>query len=257
MDLGLLNASVLVTGGSSGIGLETARLLIEEGALVTVCGRDIDKLRATKAAIDSPNLNTHRADIYDPVQAASAVAAAVEHGGGLDGVAAVAGRGHHGSLVELPTSDVVAEVSDKLLALLNIVDPSLLHLTRSRGRIVGLTAPTAAQPDPAMGAIGVGRAALDNAIAALAAELAPTGVAVNAVGVGIIDTPRQRSRHAEARSPLSYDDWLQQQAEQRSVPLGRPGTATEVATAVCWLLSPLASYTTGAILEVTGGLRSR
>ena len=198
-----------------------------------------------------------QADVLDPDDATNVVGAAVEHGGKLDGVAAVAGRGRHGTLLDLALTEIVAEVSDKLASLLNIVRPAVPHLTRTGGRIVGLTAPTAARPGAAMGAIGVGRAALDSAIGSLAVELAPMGVRVNAVGVGLIDTPRQRSRHADERRGAGYEDWLENQASQRSVPLGRAGSATEVAAAICWLLSPISSYTTGAVLDVTGGLRSR
>ena len=172
-------------------------------------------------------------------------------------MAAVAGRGRHGTLLDLTPSDLEAEVSAKLESLLNVVRPAVSHLIETAGRVVGLTAPTAWRPDPAMGAISVGRAALDTAMSSLAQELASTGVRVNAVGVGLIDTPRQRSRHAEKDAGIRYQDWIGEQARLRSVPLGRAGTAAEVAAAICWLLSPVSSYTTGAVLDVTGGLRSR
>ncbi len=120
-----------MNGGSSGMGFETARLLVDEGALVTVCGRDLARLRATEADLDSPYLHTHQADVYDSAQAHSAVTAAAEHGRGLDAIAAIAGRGRQGSVAALTTSEVVAEVSNKLLALFNIVEPALQHLTRS------------------------------------------------------------------------------------------------------------------------------
>lgn len=246
-----------MTGGSSGIGLETARQLLAEGAVVTICGRDADRLAAARNELGSDQLRTVQADVLDPDEAGAVVAAATEGSGKLDGVAAVAGRGRHGSLLELALSDVLAEVSDKLAGLLNIVRPAVPYLTQSAGCVVGLTAPTAARLDPAMGAISVGRAALDSAISSLAEELAPAHIRVNAVGVGLTDTPRQRSRHAHEGGGVRYEGWLEDQARQRSVPLGRAGTAAEVASAICWLLSPISSYTTGAVLDVTGGLRSR
>ena len=257
VDLGLSGQSIIVTGGSSGIGLATAGLLLEEGALVTICGRDRARLDLAAAHLDSANLHTVQADVLHPGDAARLVDEAVRHRGRLDGVAAVAGRGRHGSLLELEPSEVVAEVSDKLLGFMNVTRSAIHELAKTGGRIVGLTAPTARQPDPAMGAISIGRAALDSAISGLALELAPHGIRVNAVGVGLVDTPRQQARHAETHSATPYAQWLEHQVQQRGVPLARAGTATEVAAAICWLLSPVSSYTTGSVLDVTGGLRSR
>ncbi len=257
VDLGLSGQSIIVTGGSSGIGLATADLLLEEGAFVTICGRDRARLNQAAAQLGSANLHTVLADVLDQAGTARLVDEAVRHGGHLDGIAAVAGRGRHGSLLELDPNEIVAEVSDKLLGFMNITRSAISELAKTRGRIVGLTAPTARQPDRAMGAISVGRAALDSAISGLALELAPQGIRINAVGVGLIDTPRQQARYAESKSSISYAQWLEQQAQQRGVPLARPGTPTEVAAAICWLLSPTSSYTTGSVLDVTGGLRSR
>jgi len=258
MDLGLAGHSIVVTGGSSGIGLATARLLLDEGAIVTICGRNIDRLRAAEAELDSSQLLAVQADVLDPTDAARVVTSAVEHAGRLDGVAAVAGRGRRGSLLELDPAVVVDEVSDKLLALLNIARPAVVqHLRETGGSIVALTAPTGFEPAPAMGAIGVGRAALANAIRALALELAPDKVRVNAVGVGMIDTPRQLQRHANDGTDMTYPEWLANEAKQRDTPLERAGTDTEVASAISYLLSPRSSFTTGAVLDVTGGHRSQ
>ena len=190
MDLELSGQSIIVTGGSSGIGLETARLLLSERARVTICGRDPDRLAAAEADLDAADLHVVSADVRDAAEAAGVVTAALRHGTRLDGIAAVAGQGRHGGLLDLDPSVVTAEVSDKLLGFLNVVRPAVSALTGTAGRIVGLTAPSAARPDPPRGAIGVGRAALANALDALAVELAPSGIRVNAVGVGLIDTPR-------------------------------------------------------------------
>lgn len=256
MDLGLAGRSIIVTGGSSGIGLATARLLLDEGAIVTICARNPDRLAVAEADLDSTQLLAVETDVLDAAAAENLIAAAVARAGRLDGIAAVAGRGRHGSLLELDPSMVVDEVSDKLLALLNVVRPAVAHLRTSGGSIVGLTAPTGFEPAAAMGAVSAGRAALTNALRALALELAPDNVRVNAVGVGLIDTPRQQQRHADAGTDLTYHEWLTAEAEQRNTPLGRAGTATEVGAAIAYLLCPRSSFTTGAVLDVAGGHRS-
>jgi NAD(P)-dependent dehydrogenase (short-subunit alcohol dehydrogenase family) len=234
----------------------TARLLIEEGARVTICGRNPDRLAAAEAKLNSSEVLAVVADVCEIDAAAGLVAAAEQHGGRLDGVAAVAGWGWHGTLLELDPADVVAEVSDKLVGLLNVVRPAVTALQATRGCVVGITAPTAASPSVSMGAISAGRAALDNAIRSLALELAPE-VRVNAVGVGLTDTPRQVERHENSGSAQQYSEWLLAEARRRSIPLQRAATATEVAAGICWMLSPISSYSTGAVLDVTGGLPSR
>ena len=257
MDLRLEGSSIIVTGGSSGIGLATARLLLGEGAWVTICARDPHGLVSAKVELDSTRLLVVQADVLDPEQADNVIAETLNHRGTIDGVVAVAGRGHHGSLLELSTADIVEEVSNKLASFLNIVRPAVPALLASKGQVVGLTAPTALTPKVEMAAISAGRAALNNAMKALAVELAPQRVRVNAVGVGLIDTPRQEARHAESDSKANYVDWLTDEAKSRAVPLIRPGLASEVAAAICWLLSPVSAYTTGSVLDVTGGQHSR
>ncbi len=258
-DLGLDGAGILVTGGSSGVGLATSRLLLEAGCRVTICARDRDRLAAAASALDSDRLATVSADVTDPAAAAKAVGAAVDHGGGrLDGVAAIAGEGRHGSVLELSIGEITAEIASKVSGLLNVVLPAVSSLRATEGRIVAVTAPSARTPHLSMGAISAGRAALDNLVKSLAAELAADRVRVNAVGVGLIDTPAQQRRH-RGRGPDagSYEEWMAAESERRRIPLGRPGTADEVAAAVTWLLSPISSYTTGSVIDVTGGLPSR
>ena len=241
MDLGLGGQSFLVTGGSSGIGLATASALLDEGAVVTICGRDPGRLAAARENLGSDRVASVVADVLVPAQAAAVVDAAISHAGRMDGIAAIAGRGRHGSLLDLDIAEVGEEIAGKVNAVLNIVRPALAPLETSQGRIVVLTAPTAHRADPAMGAVGAGRTALGNMVDSLAQELAPSGVRVNGVGMGLIDTPRQRDRHASTDTTLAYEAWLQAEAASRLIPMRRPGTAAEVAAAIVFLLSPLSS----------------
>jgi len=88
----------------------------------------------------------------------------------------------------------------------------------------------------------------------LAAELAPDGIRVNSVNLGLIDTGQWRRRFEAEGANGSYEQWAAELAADRGVPLGRLGTAAEVAFVIVMLLSPLASFVTGTTVDVAGGV---
>lgn len=254
MDLGLGGRTVLVTGGSSGIGLAVIRALLAEGASVTTCARGEARLRAAVSPLDGRRCLAIAADVMDPSEMAAVVEASVGRFGRLDAVAAIAGHGLHGHALELGTDDWQRELMAKVGGVLNVVRPAREHLRRSDGaRIVTVTSPMARRSSPQMAAVSAARAAVANLTRSLALDLVAEGISVNSVAIGLIDTPRQEERHRLAGTEQSYGSWLQHEAEARGVPLGRPGTAVEVARVVVFALSPAMSYTTGSTLDATGG----
>jgi NAD(P)-dependent dehydrogenase (short-subunit alcohol dehydrogenase family) len=258
VDLGLADRAIIVTGGSSGIGLACVGALLAEGAMVTTCARDGARLRHATAAFDTRSCLALPADVQEPTAMEELVDAAVDRFGRLDGVAAIAGRGIPGRALELSTVDWQEEVMSKLGGVLNIVRAAIPHLRRSDGpRIVSLSAPTARDPDPAMAAVSAARAAVANLTRSLAIDLASEGIAVNAVAVGLIDTARQRERHESIATGQPYDRWLQAEAVRRAVPMRRAGEAYDVARLVVLALSPELNYTTGSVFDATGGVAGR
>lgn len=254
MDLGLRGRVVIVTGASSGIGLDTCRLLVEEGAAVLACARREKTLEAAVGELPTKSMLAIAGDVNDQEDMNAVVDAAMRRFGRIDGLACIAGRGTHGHSLDLSTDQWNREMSSKISGVTNIVRAARSHLAARRGRIVTITAPTGREPDPSMAAVSAGRAAVANLTRSLARDLAHEGIAVNAVSVGLIDTPRQQARHRAAKSSLTYEQWLDGESTRRGVPLERPGTSREVATLITLALSPALGYTTGSTLAATGGL---
>jgi NAD(P)-dependent dehydrogenase (short-subunit alcohol dehydrogenase family) len=257
VDLELEGSRIVVTGGSSGIGLATVRALIAEGAFVATCARDGSRLASATSGMDVARLFARRCDVLDARACDEFVAEAVDFLGGLDGLVNNAGRGRPGGLADLSDAAWSEELEGKIFSVLHPLRAALPHLRRSaHPRVVNVSAVTAREPQPELLGVSAARAALSNLSRGLASELLADGIMVNTVSLGVIATGRARERHRASAPDQPFDVWAGAEARRRRVPLGRLGEPEEAAVAIVWLLSPLASYITGATLDVAGGLNS-
>ncbi|GAB2737441.1 SDR family oxidoreductase [Salinifilum aidingensis] len=254
MDLGFTGRAVVVTGASSGVGLATARMLLAEGARVAACARDGDRLERALGGADG-TLHTAACDVTDEAAVRAFVEQVAERFGGVDGVVNNAGRSLMARAEETGAQQWRDEFDLKICGVLHLVRAALPWLRRSdAGAVVNVNAILARQPEPRLAATSAARAALLNLTKTLASDLAADAVRVNSVCLGLIDTGQWRRRHEESDSALDFTDWSAELAADRGIPLGRLGTAEEVAYAVASLLSPRASYITGSSLDVGGGI---
>ena len=240
-------SSVLVTGGGSGLGAATAVLLARQGARVTICGRRAGKLEAV-AASAGPGCLTVRADVTVAADRARVLEAAVEHGGGLDGLVHAAGDILRGGVDEVG-KEALRELFDS-----NVVAPMLLtgealpHLERSRGCVVFFGSVHTQRAFPGASAYAATKGALEAATGVLAAELGGRGVRVNAIRPGGVFTElNQRAGWIDEETARAR---LEAMAPMHA--LGRVGTPEEVAEGVAYLLG--AEWVTGIVLGVDGGL---
>lgn len=230
---------VVIIGGSSGIGLATARLALDEGGSVTIAGRSADRLdRAVAELAGGDRVRAAVADVAD--------------GPAIDRLFAAAGPIDHafvtaGELVP-GGADLLATDLGALRSVLEVRLLGVAHVARAAqpalragGSLVLMSGLYAIRPGPG-GALGAGAiAAVEGIARALALDLAP--IRVNAVAPGLIETPLW-DRHG--------DGWPAQAAEYgRKLPVGRLGRAAEVAEAVVFLMTN--GFVTGTTLRIDGG----
>lgn len=259
MDLGLTNNIAVVTGGSSGIGLATAKLLLAQGARVAICGRNAERLAAAKSQLEAIKPGAVLAEPCDVLDgnAVNAFAAKVTNWGGgkLDLLVNNAGQGRVSTFNDTTDAQWREELDLKFFSqILPIrVFKPLLDAAPSPA-IVAVNSLLSLQPEPHMVCTSAARAGVQNLLKSLATEFAPH-IRVNSILLGLVDSG-QWQRRFEARTDKSQtrEQWFAALARDKHIPLGRLGTPDEPARAIVFVGSKAASYITGASLEVSGGV---
>lgn len=261
MELGLGGRRAVVTGGTKGIGRAIADELLAEGASVALCARHGEEVKQVESDLRRAH-GDHGGDrvfgFVADVTRAEEIGRFIEEAasalGGIDIVVNNAGAAHPGNFESLTDDDWKQDLDVKLFSQIRCVRASLGHLRKSAApRIVNVNAVYAKYPDPAFFATTVNRAACLNLTKVLAQEFGPEGILVNSVNIGFVVTP-QWDNIRERRAPESSADDFFAGLAKAEVPLGRFGTADEVSGVVAFLASDRASYVTGAMVDVAGGM---
>lgn len=249
----------VVTGGSSGIGFETLRLLLGEGAKVAFCGRDPDRLASAQAALMSEypqaEILAQQCDVLVPEQVNAFASAVQQRFGAADMLINNAGQGYVAHFADTPQSAWLNEAQLKLFGVINPLQAFLPQLERSDiASVTCVNSLLALQPEEHMIATSAARAALLNMTLTLSKELINKGIRVNSILLGMVESGQWRRRF-EARSDKSqsWAEWIGDIARKRGIPMQRLGKPHEPAQALLFLASPLSSFTTGAALDVSGG----
>jgi len=237
----------LVTGGGSGIGAATARRLAADGWGVAITGRRPEPLDALADELDALALP---GDVGERADAEAAVAATVEHFGGLDGLVLNAGRsGAPGSLLEVDPDGFADVHRVNVLGSLVTARAAIQPLLERKGALVAVSSVAGLRAAPDSVAYCSSKAALVMLAQCIAVDHGPAGVRANVVCPGWTRTPMgDRAMAGLAGGP----DQAYAEAT-RHVPLRRACSPEEVAGAIAWLLSDDASYVNGAVLTVDGG----
>lgn len=254
MDMGLKGKVALITGGSDGIGLATARLLAAEGARVAICARteaDVksvaDEIRTTTGA----EVLAMRADVTNGAEVKAFVGRTLETFGGVDILVANAGGPPRGGLEEMTDEQWHAAFDVTVVSVVRLIREVLPSMRRRRwGRILTIQSVSVKQPVEGLLLSNATRPSVAGLMKTLVPELGRDNITFNVVCPGRIMTDRFLSGAKQAGLPV--DEYVAKSSTD--VPLGRIGTPEEFASVVVFLASERASYVTGVAIQVDGGV---
>lgn len=239
---------ILVTGGSRGIGRATVLALARSGAHVAFTYSSNQKAAEEvllQTAHTEGRVIARRADVRELDQAKQVVEEVQQELGDLDGLVLNAGITRDGILAMMPEENWDDVISTNLKGIFNYARASIYSMIRQRaGRIVCVSSVSGGRVGVAgQTNYGATKAAQIGFVKALAKEVGPYGISVNAVAPGFIETDIWQTIPEAKRASLV-----------KGIPQGRLGKPEEVAAAICFLLSEDASYITGSVLEIDGGM---
>ena len=254
MDLGLKGKVAMVAGASRGLGFAVAQSLVEEGAIVSISSRSESAIQAAAVKLGGQTLAT-AADVKsaDAIQRWASVT--IERFGGVDLLFANAGGPPAGPALSFDDTawhDAANLLLFSTLRMVRAVVPSMK--ARGGGAILVSTSSSVKEPIPNLGLSTVLRASVSALAKTLALELAASGIRVNQIVPGRLDTDRVRELDEINGKKQGVSAAEAKAKSIGSIPLGRYGDPTEFGRVGAFLLSNAASYLTGATVQVDGGL---
>jgi len=246
MDLGLENRAALVMGASAGIGRAVAAALAREGARVAIASRSRERIERAAEEIEG-EVVPFVADAADSERLAHLPIEATEALGAVDILVANAGGPPLGGALDHGAEEWEDAYRSLVLAP-RILAGSMLPSMRARGwgRIVNVGSTTTIEPNPELNLSNTHRMAAVGFLKTLAREVAADGITVNTVATGRFATDRMAELHGSAEA-------VEARAREE-VPAGRLGTPEEYGDLVAFLCSERASYITGTVIPIDGGL---
>jgi NAD(P)-dependent dehydrogenase (short-subunit alcohol dehydrogenase family) len=240
----------VVTGASSGIGRAAALIFAKNGANVVAVGRNESELHGLRedARGSEGSIRIHLADLTETSQVDRLVSDTAEHVGHIDVLVNAAGIIKNGSIEDTTLDDWDKMMNINLRSVFHLMQKCVPHLEQTKGNIVNVSSVTGPRSFPGVLAYCVSKAAIDQLTRCSSLELAPKGVRVNAVNPGVVVT------NLHKRGGMAEDAYEKFIANAKNThPLGRPGSAEEVADLIYFLASDKASWITGATYEIDGG----
>ncbi|MEW6750273.1 MAG: 3-oxoacyl-ACP reductase FabG [Candidatus Latescibacterota bacterium] len=240
---GLSGRVALVTGGGRGIGRAICQALARAGASVAAADVDLAGAEETVSGLPAPGLAL-RLDVATPESAQAGIDQVMERYGRLDVLVNNAGITRDGLLMRMSEADWDLVLAVNLKGVFNCSKAAVRPMMKARwGRIISISSVVGVNGNPGQANYAASKAGVIGLTKTLARELASRNITANAVAPGFIETDMTAKLSPEARTAM-----LSQ------VPLGRPGTPQDVAEAVLFLASEQASYITGQVLHVNGGM---
>ena len=252
--MGIMNGKYcVITGGAGSVGLASAKALSEEGAIIMLVDRDIAALEQAADAIGSSDTLIAAADISDTTQVQAFIKQATDAWGKIDVLFANAGvSGTNASVADYP-EDIFDDVMDvNVRGTFLTLKHAIPHL-RDGGSIVVTSSIMGVRTRPGTVAYITSKHALIGMVRCVARELAGRNIRANIIAPGPLENEFQQTIEDRVSAAMGVNAT---EMLNNMIPLGRHGTATEIAKAVLFLASDQSSFTTGTVLMADGGWHS-